>query len=98
PPQSTPGPCTPLFRSPVLASTYPPMVDMPQHAAQIESVRGYLQGRWAFAELFELKLCTPYWLGYGVAYLLSGAVGIVWGTKLTVDRKSTRLNSSHVKI
>ena len=73
-----------LCAVPVLASTYPPMVDMPQHAAQIESVRGYLQGRWAFAELFELKLFTPYWLGYGVAYLLSGAVGIVWGTKLTV--------------
>lgn len=73
-----------LCAIPVLVATYPPMVDAPQHAAQVESVRAYLEGRWIFAPLFELKLFTPYWLGYGIVYLLAGAVGIVWGTKLAV--------------
>ena len=63
---------------PVLLSTYPPMVDVPQHAAQIMSLKAMLFGdNWAFSDLFEIKPFTPYWLGYGIAMALSVPFGIV---------------------
>lgn len=70
---------------PVLLSTYPPMVDVPQHAAQIMSLKAMLFGdNWAFSDLFEIKPFTPYWLGYGIAMALSVPFGIVLAVKLLV--------------
>src|SRR5690606_2855310 len=67
-----------------LISHYPPMVDMPQHAAQVSAVRGILSGNWAYAGLFELNWFTPYWLGYGLVLALAEMVGIVWAFKLVL--------------
>lgn len=70
---------------PVMLSTYPPMVDVPQHAAQIMSLKAILfGGGWVFSDLFEIKPFTPYWLGYGVAMALSVPFGLVMGVKLLV--------------
>jgi len=69
---------------PILLPHYPPAIDLPQHAAQVASVKAYLQGSWPFADQFELKPFTPYWLGYGLILLLSGLTGVVWATKLVL--------------
>jgi hypothetical protein len=58
------------------------MVDVPQHAAQIEAIKGVLTGDWHYAHLFQLTYLTPYWIGYVFVLLLSPIVGTVWGVKL----------------
>src|SRR5690606_37201955 len=64
---------------------YPPMVDVPQHAAQIASLKAMIfNGSWPFSELFEIQLFTPYWIGYGIVMGLSVPFGIVLATKLVV--------------
>lgn len=73
-----------LCAVPVLIADYPPMVDVPQHAAQISAMRGMLDGSWPYAELFKLELFNPYWLGYGAVLALSYPLGIVWASKLII--------------
>lgn len=73
-----------LCAVPVLLAHYPPMVDLPGHAAQIASVRGKLDGSWPFASMFEFEWFTPYWLGYGATLLLSLLVDITWALKLVL--------------
>ncbi len=66
------------------AVPYLPMVDMPQHAAQI-SIWQRL-GNLGFPETqrFELNLRTPYLGAYALARALSGPLGVIAGLKLTV--------------
>jgi hypothetical protein len=74
-----------LCALPVLLSTYPPMVDLPQHAAQIASLKSMLLGSgWPYADMHQIKPFTPYWLGYLLVMALSFPFGIVWATKLVV--------------
>lgn len=74
-----------LCAMPVLLSTYPPMVDLPQHAAQIASLKAMLlDSGWAYADLHQVKPFTPYWLGYLLVMALSFPFGIVWAAKLVV--------------
>lgn len=73
--------CT-LCTLPALLPTYPAMVDLPQHAAQIEAIKGVLTGEWQYAHLFQITYLTPYWIGYIFALLLSPIVGSVWAVKL----------------
>lgn len=77
------GACV-LCALPIMISEYPPMVDLPGHAAQIASVQGKMTGIWPFAPLFDLQWFTPYWLGYGVALLLAPGLGIIWSLKLVL--------------
>lgn len=70
---------------PFLATTYPPMVDIPQHAAQIAALREYFSGNQKFLELYELNLLSPYWLGYGISWLLSYICSIPLAIKLTLS-------------
>lgn len=71
-----------LCTLPVLLPTYPAMVDLPQHAAQIEAIKGIWTGNWKYAELFQITYLTPYWIGYVFSLILSPIVGPVWGVKL----------------
>ena len=74
-----------LCSIPVLMSTYPPMVDVPQHAAQVATLKSmWLEWNGTFAKLFEVKPFTPYWLGYLVVMALSLLLGITWAVKVTV--------------
>ncbi|MCR4470493.1 hypothetical protein [Burkholderia sp. SCN-KJ] len=50
---------------------HPPMVDLPQHAAQVATLRDMLRGQSPWAPLLRINLFTPYLLGYGAAALLS---------------------------
>ncbi len=69
---------------PVLVTTLPPMVDLPQHAAQIALLRDVLAGETPFASLFEVQLFTPYWFGYSLLFLLAKPLGVVRAAKALV--------------
>jgi hypothetical protein len=63
---------------------YLPMVDMPQHAAQISIWLHLHDPQWNEFQLFELNLRTPYLGAYALARGLSGWVGVVPAWKLVV--------------
>ena len=63
---------------------YLPMVDMPQHAAQISIWLHLHDPNWAEFQVFELNLRTPYLGAYALARALSGWVGVVPALKLVV--------------
>ena len=54
---------------------HPPMVDLPQHAAQVALLRDLLQGASPWADFFRVNWITPYLIGYGLA-LLFGLVRV----------------------
>lgn len=49
----------------------PPMIDLPQHAAQVALLRDLLLGHSAFDELLRINLLTPYLIAYGLALPLA---------------------------
>jgi hypothetical protein len=65
--------CTPDF---------PPMVDMPQHAAQAIGLKEIWTGHYRWGSLTELNYFTPYWIGYGLLALLAFAFPIIIATKV----------------
>src|SRR3712207_8749027 len=90
PPRSTLCPCTTLFRSLLYAAAALSLIAALTHA-------------WAMLEHFEE------WWGYGTFFVIAataqacyGLVLLRWSGRslllLGVDRKSTRLNSSHANI
>lgn len=74
-----------LCAIPVLLPYYPAMVDVPQHAAQIAALKSLLTGgAWAFSDMFQLNLFTPYWLGYGLVMIIANLLGLVLAMKVVV--------------
>lgn len=63
---------------------YLPMVDLPQHAAQISIWLHLNDPKWAEFQLFELNLRTPYLGAYALARGLSGLLGVVPALKVVV--------------
>lgn len=74
-----------LCTLPMWIAHHPPMVDIPQHAAMIASLRGLGEGAWSFAPEFEARLFTPYWLGYGLVLALAPILGVPGAIKLVVS-------------
>ena len=74
-----------LATIPVWVSTYPPMVDLPQHAAQIALLHNLHDPSFRFADLFWINWFTPYLLGYLVIYAITPVLGIVSAAKLVVS-------------
>jgi hypothetical protein len=74
-----------LCALPVMLPLYPAMVDVPQHAAQIAALKSLLtDDAWRFSGMFELKVFTPYWLGYGVVMLFTIFFDPVVAMKLVI--------------
>jgi hypothetical protein len=73
---------------PLWATTFPPMVDVPQHAAQIAIWKALGDPSSGYAEVFELNWFTPYLLGYSIARafaeFFSGAVPIKLAVSLAI--------------
>lgn len=63
---------------------YLPMVDLPQHSAQISIWLHLNDPRWSEFQLFELNLRTPYLGAYAVARALAGVIGVVPALKFVV--------------
>jgi hypothetical protein len=68
-----------FFRVPYL-----PMVDLPQHAAQISIWLHLHDANWPEFQLFELNLRTPYLGAYALARALSGLAGVLPALKFVV--------------
>lgn len=70
---------------PVFLPLYPAMADVPQHAAQIASLKALLTGGgWVFSGMFELNVFTPYWLGYGLVMVLENFLGLAFAMKTVI--------------
>lgn len=73
-----------LSVAPLWVGAYLPMVDMPQHAAQITALREIWSGNAAMDEVFWVNWFTPYLLGYLLLYGLSLVLPITVAAKAVV--------------
>jgi hypothetical protein len=64
---------------------HPPMVDFPQHAAQISLLSDLIAGRSPWSAQMQINLLTPYLVGYGLASLLSFVMPVVAAMKLLLS-------------
>jgi hypothetical protein len=69
---------------PVWIPPYPPMADLPQHAAQVGLWRSLGDPAFHFASLFQLNWFTPYLVGYLLMYVLAPLLGTVLACKAVV--------------
>lgn len=74
-----------LSIAPLWVGPYLPLVDLPQHAAQVMALRVLLNGDWSFAALFQINWFTPYLLGYLLLYVLTLVLPVTVATKLVVS-------------
>lgn len=74
-----------LATIPVWIATYPPMTDLPQHAAQVTLLRALHDPHFAYANLFQTNWLTPYLSGYLLIYVLAPIVGIVFACKIVIS-------------
>ncbi len=74
-----------LSMLPVWLAHFPPMVDLPQHAAQIALFLNLHDASFPFAPLFDTNLFTPYLLGYSVIAVFTPVLGIVAASKLVIS-------------
>jgi hypothetical protein len=74
-----------LTLGPIWIGRYLPLVDMPQHAAQITALRELWHGNESLAQLFEINWFTPYLFGYLLLYAVSSVLPIMIATKLVVS-------------
>ena len=70
---------------PVWSAHFPPMADLPQHAAQVALLKDLHTPRFAYAGLFHLNWFTPYLVGYLLIYVLVPLIGIVAACKAAVS-------------
>jgi hypothetical protein len=67
---------------PFLVVTYPPMTDLPFHAAGMSILRHYFDPSYHFREQFSLHfLATPYWTLHCLGGLLAFFMPITWAAK-----------------
>ena len=64
---------------------HPPMIDLPQHAAQVALLRDLLQGTSPWTAFFRINWITPYLVGYGLALPLSLLMPVAAALKLLLS-------------
>ncbi|MDA8018584.1 MAG: hypothetical protein MPN21_14180 [Thermoanaerobaculia bacterium] len=74
-----------LLIAPILWVQYPPMADLPQHAAQISVLLDWNEAEPPRSETYRIDLLTPYLLAYGLAWLLAQVMPLAWALKLLVS-------------
>jgi hypothetical protein len=70
---------------PVWIPSYPPMSDLPQHAAQVALLTDLHNSQFPYSTLFHLNWFTPYLFGYLLIYFMTPIFGIVAACKLVVS-------------
>lgn len=70
---------------PIWLTPYLPLVDIPEHVAQVASLHELWHGNPLFTRTFEINWFTPYLLGYLLLYAVSTVLPIVIATKLVVS-------------
>jgi len=74
-----------LSLAPLWVGPYLPLVDLPQHAAQIGALRAMWSGDEAMSALFRVNWFTPYLLGYLLLYAFALVLPITLAAKLLVS-------------
>jgi hypothetical protein len=69
---------------PVWLPHFPPMVDLPQHAAQISLLLNLTDPNFRFSDEFKITLFTPYLLGYVLIAVATPLLGILAACKLII--------------
>lgn len=70
---------------PLWMSEFPPLVDLPQHAAQIAALHELLSGNSFYTHDLTINWFTPYLGGYLLLYLASTVLPLMVATKLLVS-------------
>jgi hypothetical protein len=70
---------------PLWIGPYLPLVDLPQHAAQVTALRQLWSGDPIAGALFHVNWFTPYLLGYLLLYVLTLVMPMAVATKLVVS-------------
>lgn len=73
-----------LATLPLAFVTYPPMVDLPQHAAQMGLLHSLQKPDFPFSDLFWANWFSPYLLGYLLVWLVAPITGTALAAKLVV--------------
>lgn len=66
---------------PLFSVKYPPMVDLPQHAASVFIWKHYDDPEHGFRDVFAIDYLSPYVLGHGLARLLAEAMPVLAAMK-----------------
>jgi hypothetical protein len=74
-----------LSLAPLWLGRYLPLIDLPQHAAQIGALREIWAGNEVMAALFRVNWFTPYLLGYLLLYALALVLPITVATQALVS-------------
>lgn len=74
--------CCILSAAPLLLSHYPPMIDVPQHAAQIATLNNLSNPDFSYKDLYFLEWKRPYLGGYMVLWALSKLFPILTALKV----------------
>lgn len=77
--------CAAASLVPIWSVKYLPMVDLPQHAAQVSILRNYNDPAFGFSEHFRLHLITPYAFAYYLAYLFAHLFSVAISMKIVVS-------------
>jgi hypothetical protein len=76
--------CAAATLAPLWAVTVPPMVDLPQHAAQVSIWRHLDDPAYGFAESFRIELATPYLASYALARAFAAFTSVRVALKLEI--------------
>lgn len=74
-----------LAAIPVWIPTFPPMTDLPQHAAQIAMISRFWDTDFPFSHLYEVNWFTPYLFGYGLLFAVSKLSSVLIACKIVVS-------------
>jgi hypothetical protein len=66
-------------------ASYPPMIDLPQHAGQGALLRDLVLGRSPWTETMQVHLFTPYLIGYGLALPFSLILPVATALKVLLS-------------
>ena len=69
---------------PIWLVDYPPMVDLPGHASQVQLMHNLRNGDFLYSDLFRRYYLSPYWGGYVPVYLLSFIFGVLSALKIII--------------
>lgn len=74
-----------LMILPVWIIEYPPMTDLPQHAAQINTVLKYSDPSTQYQEYFKLNWFTPYLFGYSLILVFATVFPVLISVKIGIS-------------
>ena len=71
--------------APLWIGDFPPLADLPQHAAQVSVLRHWGDAACGYPDLFEIRWFDPYWLGYALAWALSWAFPVATALRVVLS-------------